>query len=149
MVSEIQKEKSEFGEETQLPASQERIRSLILKASEELNYTVPKSYSELVALMDGIFYNGIRIYSSHPQKIGGYEDRFLEGFVEANLLWRENEDNLQIVVYAESGHRLYIHHLEKNEFQLVDRITQDVDERVKSAEELLVKALEHILDIYD
>ncbi len=120
----------------------------------ELSYSLPNPYLDLLKIADGIDCNGFQLYSGKTQKMLGFEDR--EGYlilslVEANAIWREHEPNNQYIFFAESGDVLYCHNLTNNRFEIVDRLTKELTYEPSSFEtcdELLQQLLNHMLDRY-
>lgn len=139
----------------QPPASHEQLQKLASRASEELNYRFPATYLEMLSVADGIDSNGILLYASETQLLAGNTarpDYIIEGVVEANLLWRDYESNQKYVFYGEAGDMVYCHNLTTDKFQIMDRISQDVDSEFDvfgTCEELFEKILNHMLDRYD
>lgn len=139
--------------ELQPPAPPEAIEQLIHRAAEQLNYTPPAFYLDLLRITDGLARNGIQLYGSYSAKIAGIETResYLLGLVEANILWRDYEPNKEYVYLAETGGVLYCHNLVTNKFEIVDRITNETDDEADifdTCEQLMDKILNHMLNRY-
>ena len=140
----------------QPPAAAAAIEHLIAVCSKQLHYTPPPFYLALLQTTDGMACNGIQVYASKSQPIAGLEtkDVILEGFVEANLLWRAGEEgahNLDYFYFAESGDYLYCHCLPAAEFQIVDRVTLEpiyAPAVFATVEELFEQLLNHMLNRY-
>ena len=109
----------------------------------------------MLKLHDGISCNGIQLYASQDkiQITPDEQPRYLfSGLVEANQQWREFEPNRDFVFFAESGDRLYCHNLINNQFEIVDRITKELDDEGDSfatCEKLLAWMFNHMLNRYD
>ena len=135
--------------ELQPSATVEAISGLKKRAAEELNYLIPGFYLKLLQTTDGVARNGIQLYGTQTQKIQGLtRESFIEGLVEANLVWREFEPNKKYVFFAESGNDLYQHNLQTNQFEISDRVGRTVFETFVEIEELLEKIFNHMLDRY-
>ncbi|HEX8349473.1 MAG TPA: YrhA family protein [Hymenobacter sp.] len=139
----------------QPPASEEGLRQLRERAANILRYTLPEAYVELLGVVDGIDTNGFSLYASTAQPLAGHigrPDYIIEGFVEANMLWRSYDPNTAFIFFAESGDIVYCHNLTINKFQVMDRIAQEPDSEAdifETFEELLEKLLNHMLNRYD
>lgn len=140
--------------ELQFPASPEAVEHLIRAANEQLGYTPPPFYLDLLQVSDGLARNGIQLYGSHTAKIAGINTResYLLGLVEANALWRTYEPNKEYIYLAETGGVLYCHNLIRDTFEIVDRITNEPDDEADifaTCQELLEKMLNHMLNRYE
>ncbi|WP_156175969.1 YrhA family protein [Hymenobacter terrenus] len=138
----------------QPPASRDRLQQLQEQVTAKLDYRLPEAYLGLLGIVDGIDSNGILLYASATQPLVGYADRAeytIEGFIEANLIWRTYEPNKQFIFFAETGDVVYCHNLITDKFQIMDRIAQEVDSDASvfiTCEELLGALLNHMLDRY-
>lgn len=148
LINKIVEKKKNYNRKTQLGLSEHKFSHIVRDTADTLNYELPYIYLKLLEITDGIDHNGIVLYASETAEINGRPDRQIEGITEANKLWREG-DNQNIFVFAESGDYLYVHNLENNQFQVVDRITQDEICTFDTFEKLLVTVLKNMLDVYD
>ena len=139
----------------QPPASSERLQQFCEQAIAKLEYYLPEAYLDLLRLADGIDSNGFLLYASVTQLLAGHANRpdySIEGFVDANLRWREYGPNNQFVFFAETGDVVYCQNLNTGNFQIMDRIAQEVDSESNvfgTCEKLLERLLNHMLDRYD
>ncbi len=142
---------------TQPPGALVVIEALRRRAELELHYSIPVIYTELLSLTDGIDSSGVMLYASHSQPLAGHADRLdyiIEGFIEANMLWRAGVDgaiNRDYIYFAESGDYLYCHHLQTEEFQIVDRVTLEPIYKpavFNTLEELIEQIFNHMLGRY-
>lgn len=135
--------------ELQPAATLEAVETLKQQAANKLSYSLPTFYLELVQNTDGIARNGIQLYGTHTQRIHGLaRESFIDGLVEANLVWREFEPNKGYVFFAESGSDLYQHNLQTDQFEVADRVGGTVFNAFATAEELFEIVLNHMLDRY-
>ena len=147
LIEKIRKERKQFDLKLQNGADEDCIEILKSQTVSKFNYTIPNEYLIFLRDVDGLFYNGIQIYSTKtvdqtPQNIT------IEGFVEANEMWRDDERKKSYLVFAESGDALYVHNLTNGNYEYVDRITLDVIETKKTCEQLFDLILNHVLDNY-
>jgi hypothetical protein len=125
----------------QRPCAVAELDALRRRAHSELGAAVPEAYCDFLALMDGLDWNGLEIYASRTTPAAGHSDRFIEGFVEATLGWRDFEDNRHLLFFGESGLSQYVYDPLKAEFQVLDRQSNTLIERVGAFDELLFEAL--------
>jgi len=90
LIEKIRKERKQFDLKLQNGADEDCIEILKSQTVSKFNYTIPNEYLIFLRDVDGLFYNGIQIYSTKtvdqtPQNIT------IEGFVEANEMWRDDE----------------------------------------------------------
>jgi len=147
LIGQIDEKKNKYNRKLQLGLPEQQLSDLVNDSENELNYNLSNTYLLFLKITDGLDHNGIVIYASKTSELNGLPDRRIEGIVEANKLWREGENEM-IFIYAESGDYLYIHDLEINKFQIVDRITQDEICTFDTFDRLLFTALENMLDIF-
>lgn len=146
-IEKIKKEREQFNLKLPKGADEDCIGILKSQTVSKFSYTIPNEYLIFLRDVDGLFYNGIHIYSTKtvnqtPQNVT------IEGFVEANEMWRDDERKENYLVFAESGDALYVHNLKNNNYEYVDRITLDVIDYKKTCEQLFDLILNHVLDNY-
>lgn len=147
LIQQIEKKVSQFNLELTDGAEDKDIEIFVSQSLDRFNYKIPFVYIEFLKIVNGIFYNGIEIYATNEIHLN--ENVILEGFIEANEIWRDDEDKKKYIVFAESGDALYVHNLTNNEYEYVDRITLDIIESKQTCEELFDLILNHILENYD
>lgn len=156
LVNDIQTIQQEYGEQMAPAATAAGLAQLLLEAKQQLAYDVPDAYLALLARTDGIEWNGYQLYASKAQPFVNDAGRLkyaFRGLVEVNEQWRTFEPNRQYVFLAESGEQLYCHHLKNGKYEIVDRITKEMDDPATDAfdtcEKLLAKLLSHMLNRYE
>jgi len=142
ILEQIREEEEKFGDELQPPCSKESILLLNKEVNSKLDYSIPVQYNEFLLITNGLDYNGLVIYASERSTLIGYEDRIIEGFIDANLVFRESELFENIIVFGESDNVLYIFDKTKNKYRVVDKISLDTVDTIKSFDILIVQALE-------
>ncbi|HEX8657985.1 MAG TPA: YrhA family protein, partial [Hymenobacter sp.] len=151
LIAEIRTELEEYGDKMEPPTPANRLAALCETTQQRFAYALPTAYVAVLERHDGISCNGIQLYASQDkiQITSEGRSRYLfGGLVEANELWREFEPNRDFVFFAESGDRLYCHNLLNNRFEIVDRITKELDDPTDSlatCEQLLECVFNHML----
>lgn len=135
-------DKAAYGESPQPPASKAQLEELRDKAKKELGADLPAAYYHLLEKTNGVDSNGMVIYGSETAPIVGYEDRFIQGLVEANLIWRDLESHKRYVFFGDASTSMYAYDVEDGSYKLLDRSSNDTLEEFKTFEELLQRALE-------
>lgn len=156
LVEEVQANRERLGRPLAPPAQAEELRVLQAEAIQKLDYVLPSAYLELLAVSNGLDWNGIQLYASQARTRVTPEGQIkysLRGLVEVNEQWRNFPPNKEFVFLAESGDVLYCHNLTSGRFEIVDRITKEMDDdqtdAFDSCDALLEKLLNHMLGRYD
>jgi len=133
----------------QPPCSEEQIERLKMDTEELLYCKVPDQYIEFLRRINGLCWNGLVIYASAKSPLTGFEhlpERFIEGLVDANILWRGYEINEDYLVFAESGISLYVYNLIESQYEEQDQSCREVVKVVPDFDHLIASALsDHML----
>jgi hypothetical protein len=124
------------------PASEADLVSLAERAQAALGASVPPEYEAFLRLANGFDFNGCVIYGTATRPIAGHTDRFIEGFVEANEGWRDDEPNVDYLYFGEGDISRYRYHLPSKQYQVADRQSDTVLKLVPSFDALIAAALE-------
>ena len=128
--------------QVQPPATETEVQHLRTRARQELGFEIPEEYCTLLRRTNGFDFNGLAVYACRTIPIAGHSDRFIEGFVEANLAWRAANDEADFVAFAESGLSLYVFRPGSSSYAILDRASASRPRPVASFEELFLQALE-------
>lgn len=128
--------------QVQPSATETEIQQLRMRARKELGFEIPEEYCALLRKTNGFDFNGLAVYASRTIPIAGYADRFIQGFVEANLAWRAANDEADFVAFAESGVSLYVFRPATSSYAILDRASASRPRAVASFDELFLRALE-------
>ncbi len=141
LLTRVGEEQARYGERSQPPCTEERLERLRRRALEELNAEVPEEYAAFLRAQDGLNHNGLFIYASETSPVAGGTDATIEGFVEANLGWRDDEFFNDYLVFGEGNMDLYVRHLPTGEYQVIDRTPGNLIESHPSFDQLIAAAL--------
>lgn len=141
LLTQVGAEQARYGERSQPPATEERLESLKQRAREELGAEVPEEYADLLRTQDGLNHNGLFIYASETSPVAGGANATIEGFVEANLGWRDDEFFRDYLVFGEGNMDLYVRHRPTGQYQVLDRTPGNLIETHPSFEQLIAAAL--------
>ncbi len=81
------------------------------------------------------------IYSSETTPIVGYKDRVIEGFVDANLSFRDLERMRRFLVFGQSGDDLYVFDTVEGVYGACDNVSLEVFDAFPSFDEMMAAAL--------
>jgi len=130
------------------PPTDEEIKWLIEHSKEKLGIEPHSDYIRFLRVTDGYDWNGLRFYSVRRRAESGKdtekpEGSFIEGFVEANLDFREAFQNHDLVIYGDSSTDRYIHDRRRNIFLTVDVLSLDEFEQHDSFDDMVLAALKN------
>src|SRR5437763_1571215 len=73
----------------------------------QLGIELPNEYRELLSIADGIDWNGLVFFASRSAPLDGFQDRHIEGILDANLGYRDDPDLARYLVLGEDGTVLF------------------------------------------
>lgn len=141
LLQPVADDKKQYGLSMQPSCACGRMGSLRDRVKEELQADLPSEYEEFLAHTNGLDYDGLTFYGSEPGPIAGYDDRLLDGIVEANMGYRENGSMGRMLVLGESEDYLYVFDSQKSTYHAVDSTSMKKCEHYTSFRELLAGAL--------
>lgn len=106
----------------QPPASQEQIRQLGDALLDQLAVALPPAYASFLALHNGLDWNGFCIYAAEKTPIAGYDDRFIYGCLDVNLVRRELAEWNRYLIVASFGDDEYCLHPPTKRYVVVDAV---------------------------
>ena len=145
ILTEIAAAAKKYDLRLQPPCSPKVLGELQGRARKQLGNEVPNGYVAFLRQHDGLDWNGLAIYAGETVPIAGYTDRFIQGFIEANLDFRDNIDMKRLLVFGESGLDLYVCDVVSKKYSARDRVSLDVNESFDSFDEMLAAALRNHL----
>jgi hypothetical protein len=141
LLQEIGEALESANEASPPPCPPEALEKLEKMTQAVFSHGLPPEYAAFLQVMDGLDWNGLVIYASSTRPAGEPEGAFIQGFVEANLLWRDYEPNKEYLIFAESGLSKYAYNLAQAEYQILDRPSMAVVKSVASFDDLITEAL--------
>ncbi len=141
MLTTIAERVQFYGESLPPPCSAERLKILQRRAKQELGCDIPDQYCRFLTKANGLDWNGLVVYASERMPIEGYSDRFIEGFVEGNLDYRDHEPMRDYMVFADDGVALFTCRISNWKYEVITRVGLSLLESFNSFDELLASAL--------
>jgi hypothetical protein len=142
LLETIAQEHQKFQQSMQPPCNPQKLIQLKEKVENQLNCTLPDGYIEFLSITNGLDWNGLLIFASETMPIVGHTDMKIPGFVDVNLLHRENEDCLDLLFFGESGIDSYVYCISTKQYQILDRVSLDLTEIFDSFEMLIYQAFQ-------
>jgi hypothetical protein len=141
LLREVAEAQSKYGERQRPPCRPEALERLRERARRELDAELPEGYVAFLREQDGLNWNGLFIYACETTEAGDAGDARIEGFVEANLTWRDDETFRDYLVFGEGNMDLYVRQLPSGDYRTIDRVPGNLIETHPSFDALLAAAL--------
>lgn len=110
----------------QPPADDDEIIDLQIRSKNELEIYIPDEYLDLLRITNGIDYNGTVFYAANRSLITGYDDRYIEGIVSANIFARDVAEMNNYLIFGESDDLLHVLNFPKRKYQTIESIGYSV-----------------------
>jgi len=130
-----------YAEQLQPPCSDAELHALRHRARLELGHDAPDEYVRFLKRANGIDWNGLVIYASERAPIVGHADRSIDGFVDANLDFRDHSAFADYLVFADDGVALFVYHVTRSVYQAITRVGLVDLESFRSFDDLIANAL--------
>lgn len=142
LLQEIAEKKCKYSESMQPGCQNQQIAKLQKNTLENLSAELPNEYIDFLCITDGLDWNGLLIYASETSPIIGYKDRSIPGFLETNLLNRDEDESCKdLLFFGCSGIDAYVLKVSTEEYQILDRVSLDITETFPSFDALIFEAL--------
>ncbi|WP_046243434.1 YrhA family protein [Hymenobacter terrenus] len=148
-LHQIEAIEAQFDDKLQPAASAEDIAQLASNVQEIYHYKLPSTYLHLLAITDGIDFNGYKLYASKTRRIEEY-DADMEGFV-ANGLWEDYEENTDhhLLMFGETRDDLFLFDRRDQQFKVTDKVSGDAYQTFDTFEELAEQLFKNALGIFE
>lgn len=128
----VKTQNEKYGDLLQTGASQSQCLQLAEKVKEEFNLNISEVYTYILQYTNGFDNDGVVLYSTEKSLLNGYDDRYIDGLLEANESWHRNAGMKDFLFYAESELYLFVQSLENS--SLSYRPRDDFDTIIYTAE---------------
>lgn len=145
-VEKIEKNEEEFGSLLRHPASDSEIIKINQNIQQKFgNIVLPDSYLEFLKIVNGIDFNGLVIYGVDKSLLDKDVDEEINGFIETNEIWYENEWQKRYVFFGDSDVALYCYDTEEGVYVEFDKPSGTLMQTFNSFDSMLTNALETAL----
>jgi hypothetical protein len=141
LLAELEAERARYGGRRQPACTDDRLERLRRRVRQRLDAELPREYAAFLRVQDGLNHNGLFVYASETAPVVGASDATIQGLVEANLVWSDDERLRSYLVFGDGNMDLYARHLPTGEYHVLDRVPGNLIERYPSFEQLLAAAL--------
>lgn len=147
-LNKIAYEESLSGEQINSGASEKELKIFENKLQSECNATLPAEYKRILKTVNGIEFNGFVLYGVDQDLLDSQCNQHINGFIENNKIWHENDWQKRYVFLGESNISWYVYDLSPLKYCELDNPSgrqiaefEDIDAMV---EKVLTDALETV-----
>ena len=144
LLTSVTEQRRRFGSEPQPPCTEIQIAQLTDGVAKQLAAQLPAGYIDFLRLGNGLDWNGLVIFASERVAIASHPDRFIAGFVEMNLVFRE-ADTSRSLIFGSDGMDVYTYDQSTGIYEIRDEVSRDVIDSLHSFDAMMVKALTRCL----
>ena len=108
-LKKIVNEKKYYEEEVNRGAYKEEITRLIKEVKRKLNVEIPIEYLDIVSRINGIEFNGFILYGVDEYLLECKMNQCIDGLIDANQMWYENEEQKKYLFLGESNISWYVY----------------------------------------
>lgn len=134
-----------FGVKMNGGASKSEIEIFMEFVSNELKTTVPKSYLDVLEVVNGMEFNGFIIYGIDGDLLMEKPLQYINGFVENNKIWYENEWQRKYLFLGDSNISWYVYDKDLLKYQELSKPSGGILNTFEDIESLLDKLMEDAL----
>lgn len=147
LLATVRAEQQQFKRRQQPPLTEDKLEAFKKRVAFTLSYTLPQAYLDILAITDGLDWNGVVLYASET-RMRDNEELDIQGLLEANIQLRlAYTPDKDFIYFAESGIDAFRHNLVANKFEISDRVVgTSVYETFDTADELFQRLLEKMLN---
>jgi len=146
LLIEIEKIEKKYGSSLRNPASDTEIIKMNHNIQQKLgNIILPKSYIELLKIINGLDFNGLVIYGVDEVLLDKEVDENIHGFIETNEHWDETDWQKQYIFFGDSDTAWYCYDLKESVYVELDKPSGTLIQSFESFDSMLSDAFETIL----
>lgn len=144
-LQDIIQEKNLYGEKVNIGATQEELKLFVEKVRDEIKVDLPDEYVAVLKVVNGIEFNGFILYGIDQALINKHQNQSINGFIECNKIWHENEWQKQYIFLGESNISWYVYDLKESKYYELDNPSGRENKIFISLESLVEKLLSDAL----
>lgn len=140
-LEEIIHHKSVYGEKINVGASEEELKVFLEDVRRELKIYLPDEYVRFLKIVNGIEFNGFILYGIDQRFLSRSQNQIINGFIENNSIWYENEWQKKYIFIGESNISWYVYDLNERKWYELDNPSGRETEMFVSMDNLVEKIL--------
>ena len=145
-LQEIVKEKKIYGEKVNIGAAGEEIETFFKAAKVELNIDLPNDYAKILEIVNGLEFNGFILYGIDQNLFSKQSNQSINGLIEYNKIWYENEWQKKYIFIGESNISWYVYDFVECKYIELDNPSGRENEVFSSLECMVEKILSDALE---
>ena len=144
-LQEIIQEKKIYGEKVNIGATEEEIGMFFKEVKAELNVDLPNDYANILKLVNGLEFNGFILYGIDQSLLSKQPNQSINGLIEYNKIWYENEWQKKYIFIGESSISWYAYDFAECKYAELDNPSGRENEVFSSLEDMVEKILSDAL----
>jgi len=144
-LQKIAEEKIQYDEKINDGASAEEIQKFLEEVESELNAELPEDYAKFLKEINGLEYNGFILYGIDEHLLNTQPNQYINGLIDNNEVWYENEWDKQYIFLGESGMSWYVYDVAECTYCELDNPSGDEIEVFDNLDQLLENLLSDAL----
>ncbi|MGJ3197456.1 YrhA family protein [Peribacillus frigoritolerans] len=143
LLIKVEKMESKYDGSLRNPVSNSEIIKMKQTIQQKLgNIIIPESYFEFLQNVNGLDFNGLVIYGVDEILLDNEADEEVQGFIETNELWYENDWQKKYIFFGNSDTAWYCYDLNKRVYVELDKPSGTLIQFFDSFDSMLSDALE-------
>lgn len=142
---EIIQEKKIYGEKVNIGVTEEELENYFKEAKAELNVDLPNDYANILKLVNGLEFNGFILYGIDQSLLSKQPNQSINGLIEYNKIWYENEWQKKYIFIGESNISWYVYDIAECKYIELDNPSGRENEVFSSLEDMVEKMLNDAL----
>lgn len=144
-LEEIRQEEKRYDEDINCGISEEEAKAFIKAVKDELAIALPEEYLKILRTINGIEINGFILYGVDEPLLGEAPDQHVNGLIDCNKVWHENEWQKQYLFLGEGSISWYVYDLKTKKYCELDNPSGELSEEFDDLEQMFDKMLEDAL----
>lgn len=144
-LEEIRQEEKRYGEDINCGISEEEAKAFIKAVKDELAIALPEEYLKILRTINGIEFNGFILYGVDEPLLGEAPDQHVNGLIDCNKVWHENEWQKQYLFLGEGSISWYVYDLKTKKYCELDNPSGELSEEFDDPKQMFDKMLEDAL----
>jgi hypothetical protein len=143
LLIEVEKIESKYDSSLRNPVSNSEIIKMKQTFQKKLgNIIIPESYIEFLKNVNGLDFNGLVIYGVDETLLDNEVEEEVQGFIETNEIWYENDWQKQYIFFGDSDTAWYCYDLNEGVYVELDKPSGTLIKSFDSFDSMVSDALE-------